>query len=171
MQINLFSQTVFQIDKVLKPVKKAKINYLFRAGNYLRTAAKRNVKVKRGGNDLENFTFKNEFGREQTELFWRKSEIGHSPFDHTGWRNTFHFGVDVNKEIVDVGALDGKNHIPPLHEFGGIGIIKYSVLDRSGKRHERTKQHVFRKRETMKPALERSIKYISSFWKNVIYKN
>lgn len=168
MEIRLFAKVKFNSKDLLKTVKYHKKEWLYRAGGYLRTTARNSIKTRRGKRSLEKFTFTNEFGRTQTEIFWVKSPTGTPPFDHNGWKKTFSFGVDEMAEVVDVGALRGRNRIPPLHEYGGQGIIKYTVFDRQGRRHERTKTHTFEKRETMRPALEKSLHKISTFWKGVI---
>ena len=71
------------------------------------------IKTRRGKRSLEKFTFTNEFGRTQTEIFWVKSPTGTPPFDHNGWKKTFSFGVDEMAEVVDVGALRGRIHGSP----------------------------------------------------------
>jgi hypothetical protein len=168
MEIKLTSKVKFNSKDLMRVVGKHKKDWLYRAGGYLRKAARSRIKTRQGKRSLEKFEFVNEFGRKQPEYFWTKSAVGHSPFDHNGWKKTFSFGVDELAEVVDVGALRGRNHIPPLHEFGGVGTIKYMVFDKRGNKYERTKTHKFEKRPTMKPALDDSIKTISTFWKGVV---
>ena len=168
MEIKLTSKVKFNSNQLLHVVKEKKKQWLYSAGFYLRKVARNRIRTRQGKRSFEKFEFVNEFGRKQTEGFWVKSAVGHSPFDHNGWKKTFSFGVDELAEVVDVGALRGKNHIPPLHEFGGVGTIKYTVLDKKGNEYERFKTHRFEKRPTMKPALDASISKISSFWKGVV---
>ena len=168
MEIRLFAKVKFNSKDLLKVVKYHKKGWLYKAGAYLRNTAKNSIKTRRGKRSLEKFQFENEFGRKQNELLWTKSSVGQPPFDHLGWKKTFSFGVDEMAEVVDVGALAGRSHIPPLHEFGGIGVIKYTVYDRKGGKHERQKTHTFDKRPTMRPAMEKSLNKISTFWKGVI---
>ena len=87
------------------------------------------------------------------------------------WKQSFRYGVDEAAEVVDVGAIKGKNQIAPLHEFGGNRKVEWTEFSWNGTKkiaHEMSRNHSFGRRETMRPALERSRKYISSFWKDVI---
>ena len=168
MEIKFFSRSIFKASDVLKVVKNKKKPYLYRAGKYLLKAARNRVVEHRADSDLEEFTFTNSFGREQTETFWNKSRKNHAPYDHLGWKNSIRFGVDESAEVVDIGAINGRKHIPPLPEFGETGILEWTEFDKRGNEHKMSRRYKYPKRPTMIPALQKSVKYISSFWKDVV---
>lgn len=166
MQVTFFSKVVWSGQKILTKVKEEKKPYLHRAGKYLLKVARNNIKASA---ELKDVKFTNYWGKEEERKTWAsKAKKGHSPRDHAGWKNSFRYAVDEMAEVVDIGAIRGKHHIAPLHEFGGMGDVRYIQYDWQGKLHEFHKSHLFPKRPTMIPALRRSAKYISSFWKGVI---
>ena len=169
MEIRFFTKVVFNSKDLMKVVKTKKKTYLYRAGKYLLTAARRNLGVRP---QIKTIEFVNRFGVKQIEPIWaHKAKEGHSPYDHTGWKNSFRFGVDEAAEVVDVGAIKGKSMIAPLHEFGGVRKVEWTEFSWRGNQkipHKFSKSHNFGLRETMRPAMERSRQYISAFWKGLV---
>ena len=175
MDLRFSCKTIFTPNDLLKITAVEKKKFLYRAGSYLLAAARRNIGVRP---QLKKVKFINSFGVEQEENIWaHKAVEGHSPYDHPTagrpmWKQSFRYGVDEAAEVVDIGAIKGKNQIAPLHEFGGNRKVEWTEFTWGGKgqriRHEMSRNHSYGRRETMRPALERSRKYISSFWKGVI---
>lgn len=168
-------KTIFTPNDLLKVTAEQKKKFLYRAGSYLLATARRNIGVRP---QLKKIKFINSFGVEQEEMVWaRKAPVGHSPYDHPIhgrplWKQSFRYGVDEAAEVVDIGAIKGKNQIAPLHEFGGVRKVEWTEFTWGGRgqriEHIMSRNHSFGRRETMRPAMEKSMKYISSFWKGVI---
>lgn len=169
MEIRFFTKVVFNSKDLMKVVKTKKKTYLYRAGKYLLSTARRNLGERP---QLKTVEFTNSFGFTQRETIWaHKAKVGHSPYDHTSWKKSFRFGVDEMAEVVDVGAIRGKNGIAPLHEFGGnrrVEWTEWTFKENQKVAHTMSKNVTFGKRETMRPALERSRQYISAFWKGLV---
>ena len=170
MEIRFFTKVVFDSKDLMKVVKTKKKTYLYRAGKYLLSTARRNLGERP---QLKTVEFTNSFGftQRETTIWAHKAKVGHSPYDHTSWKKSFRFGVDEMAEVVDVGAIRGKNGIAPLHEFGGNRRVEWTEWTFKGKQriaHEMTRNVTFGKRETMRPAMERSRQYISAFWKGLV---
>ncbi|MBR4674205.1 MAG: hypothetical protein IKP00_07055 [Victivallales bacterium] len=154
----------WKITELLSKVKEAKKDWLYKAGAYLRRTARNSIKK---GRTIKRTIF-NSFGVSQTIVENVSSPAGEPPRDFSGWRKTFHFEVDNVAEIVAVGPIAGRNRIPPLHEYGGTGLIKWREIDRKGIWHTFTREKHYSPRPTMQPALEKSKTTISKFWTNAI---
>ena len=154
----------WNLKELLGKVKEAKKDWLYKAGAYLRKAARNSIKK---GRTIKKTIF-NSFGVPQTIVENVSSNQGEPPRDFNGWRRTFHFEVDNTSEIVAVGPIAGRSRIPPLHEYGGTGLIKWREIDRQGKWHTMTRSKQYAPRPTMEPALEKSKTTISKFWTNAI---
>lgn len=154
----------WQMAKLLGKVKEARKDWLYKAGAYLRRTARNSIKR---GKTIKKTIF-NSFGIPQTIIENQSSAPGEPPRDFNGWRKTFHFEVDNTAEIVAVGPIAGKKGIPPLHEYGGTGVVKWKEIDRKGIWHTFTREKHYPPRPTMQPALEKSKATISKFWANAI---
>lgn len=150
--------------ELLTKVKAAKKDWLYRAGAYLRRAARSSVKRGR----YQGVWFVNSFGVRQFAKRGIPSAPGEPPRDFNGWRKTFHFDVDNVAETVAVGAVAGRKGIPPLHEYGGSGTVTWTEKDRRGRWHKRTTTRHYPPRPVMQPAYEKSKVVISKFWSNAI---
>ena len=95
MEIRFFTKVVFNSKDLMKVVKTKKKTYLYRAGKYLLSTARRNLGVRTQQKTVE---FTNSFGFTQRETIWaHKAKVGHSPYDHTSWKKSFRFGDDGNR--------------------------------------------------------------------------
>ena len=152
------------VKELLTKVRSAKKDWLYKAGAYLRKAARTSVKKGRAHGEW----ITNSFGRRQFVTRNVHSAPGEPPRDYNGWRRSFHFEVDSMAEIVVVGAIAGRRGIPPLHEYGGTGTVAWSEIDRAGRWHRRTVSRHYPPRPVMGPAYEKSKIVISKFWLNVV---
>lgn len=162
--IRLSARILMSPDELLDKVRTARKGWLYKAGAYVRRAARNSIKKGR----TEEVMLANSFGRYQRFRRRVHSSPGQPPRDYSGWRKTFHFEVDNASEIVSVGPIAGRRGIPPIHEYGGAGTVRWRELDWHGRWHTFTRSAYYAPRPTMQPALEKSKAAISQFWANAI---
>lgn len=152
------------ISELMDKVREANKDWLYKAGAYVRKTARNSIKK---GKTTKRTIF-NSFGVAQTIVENVSSRPGEPPRDFNGWRRTFHFDVDNIAENVAIGPIAGKHGIPPLHEYGGTGTVKWREIDRKGNWHTFRRSRSYPPRPTMQPALEKSKTTVSKFWTNAI---
>lgn len=127
---------------------------LVRAGAYIRRAARQSMKRRK-----------------------RPSTPGMPPHWHSPEPNlrTVWFAWDPFKDTVVVGpvlfrrAKDGGGHVPPLHEKGGVKIIRRKAYWFGGSRFKKQKIPIrYPKRPFMVPALRREAPKFPGLWENSV---
>lgn len=165
IKATLFIKWSKNLDARNERIRKARTTALRRSAAYVWRVAKRSI---RHSNKVEKHSWTDENGRVHETTRYVASPPGKPPFEHgKWWKSSFHFEVDEDKGEAYVGPVDGKRHIAPLHEYGGTGVIRWTRYV-SNERVKYQKRHIFRKRPTMQPALDKSKPRLQEFWKNVI---
>lgn len=153
------------LDEKGNEMEKMRVTALRRSAAYVWRIAKNSIKHV---NKTERHVWKDENGREHETTRNIPSPVGKPPYEHGAWwKTSFHFEVDETLGEAYIGPVEGKRHIAPLHEYGGVGVIRWTRYI-GNDRVKFQKQHTFPKRPTMQPALDKAKPKLAEFWKNIV---
>lgn len=178
---NIRSTIAWDKGELDAKTRQAAIGWLGRVGAYVCRAAHNSIRNVSVFGDFYNKETRQEKEREGRRAAREKRWImkhgrektappGKPPYDHgrgyPRWRNSFMFAVDEARMSVVIGPIGkGYKKMAQLHEFGGSGLA-WVQNEETGKWG--IEKVTYPARPTMAPALQRSSKFLSRFWKDAI---